>query len=101
MDKFEKMEELKIAMMRKVIYREEMPAEIYGIVKESFEGVLNRYNNMACNNLSIQEYMQGNLEYIKFYINEKGRIVIVFEKYEIAPGYMGTQEFEIDKQIKL
>ena len=40
-------------------------------------------------------------EYQKFYINEKGRIVIVFEKYEIAPGYMGTQEFEIDKQIKL
>ena len=70
MDKFEKMEELKIAMMRKVIYREGMPAEIYGIVKEAFEGVLNRYNNMACNNLSIQEYMQGNLEYIKFYINE-------------------------------
>ena len=47
MDKFEKMEELKIAMMRKVIYREGMPAEIYGIVKEAFEGVLNRYNNIS------------------------------------------------------
>ena len=80
MDKFEKMEELKIAMMRKVIYREGMPAEIYGIVKEAFEGVLNRYNNMACNNLSIQEYMQGNLEYIKFYINVLWGKVIKYRK---------------------
>lgn len=32
-----------------------------------------------------------------FYINEKGNPVVVFNKYEIAPGYMGTQEFEIKK----
>ncbi len=32
-----------------------------------------------------------------FYINEKGNPVIVFAKYEIAPGYMGYQEFEITK----
>lgn len=30
-----------------------------------------------------------------FYINEKGNPVIVFEKYEIAPGSMGNPEFEI------
>ena len=30
-----------------------------------------------------------------FYINEAGNPVVVFEKYEIAPGYMGQQEFEI------
>lgn len=40
-------------------------------------------------------------EYQDFYINENEKVVIVFEKYEIAPGYMGTQEFEIDKQINL
>lgn len=33
----------------------------------------------------------------KFYLNERGNVVIVFEKYEIAPGYMGFQEFEITK----
>lgn len=38
-------------------------------------------------------------EYQNFYINKNGKVVIVFEKYEIAPGYMGIQEFEIDKQI--
>ena len=32
-----------------------------------------------------------------FYVNEKGNPVIVFNKYEIAPGYMGIQEFEIVK----
>lgn len=30
-----------------------------------------------------------------FYINAAGHPVIVFEKYEIAPGYMGIQEFEV------
>lgn len=30
-----------------------------------------------------------------FYINEEGKAVVVFAKYEIAPGYMGWQEFVI------
>lgn len=30
-----------------------------------------------------------------FYINEVGNPVICFDKYEIAPGFMGEQEFEI------
>lgn len=30
-----------------------------------------------------------------FYLNDKGNVVVVFPKYEIAPGYMGIQEFEI------
>lgn len=31
----------------------------------------------------------------KFYINEAGNPVIVFDKYEIAPGYMGSVSFEV------
>lgn len=34
-------------------------------------------------------------EYQDFYINNKGNVVIVFQKYEIGPGCMGIQEFEI------
>lgn len=30
-----------------------------------------------------------------FYLNEKGNVVAVYPKYEIAPGFMGIQEFEI------
>lgn len=34
-----------------------------------------------------------------FYFADNGNIVIVFEKYEVAPGYMGCCEFEIPKEI--
>ena len=30
-----------------------------------------------------------------FYINDKGKLVISFDKYEVAPGYMGTPEFVV------
>lgn len=33
----------------------------------------------------------------RFYLNERGNPVILFEKYEIAPGYMGAQEFEVER----
>lgn len=33
----------------------------------------------------------------KFYINAAGNPVIVFDKYEVAPGFMGRPEFEIKK----
>ena len=34
-------------------------------------------------------------ENTKFYINSAGNPVIVFGKYEVGPGFMGEQEFEI------
>ncbi len=30
-----------------------------------------------------------------FYISERGTLTLVFDKYEVAPGYMGALEFEI------
>jgi len=42
-----------------------------------------------------EEGFNGVTEDQAFYINEAGNPVIVFNKYEIAPGYMGVQEFEI------
>lgn len=30
-----------------------------------------------------------------FYISEEGKLVISFDKYDVAPGYMGVVEFEI------
>lgn len=39
----------------------------------------------------------GQVEYLRhWYINEDGNLVITFDKYEIAPGAMGTSEFVID-----
>ena len=35
-----------------------------------------------------------------FYINENGNPVVVFEKYEIATGFMGKVEFEIKNNVQ-
>lgn len=42
------------------------------------------------------EDSEGINENTKFYMNEAGNPVIVFEKYEIAPGAAGQQEFQIE-----
>ncbi|MEK4628885.1 DUF3298 domain-containing protein [Solibacillus sp. FSL R7-0682] len=34
-----------------------------------------------------------------FYITEQGKLVIAFDKYEVAPGYMGLVEFEIPTEL--
>lgn len=31
----------------------------------------------------------------KFFLNADGEVVLLFEKYELAPGYMGAQEFTV------
>lgn len=38
---------------------------------------------------------EGVKEDTPFYINEAGNVVISFNKYDVGPGYMGIQEFEI------
>ncbi|KOS61390.1 DUF3298 domain-containing protein [Lysinibacillus agricola] len=35
----------------------------------------------------------------QFYISDKGKLVISFDKYEVAPGYMGLLEFEIPTDV--
>ncbi len=34
-----------------------------------------------------------------FYINQEGKLVISFDKYEVAPGYMGVVEFAIPTDV--
>lgn len=34
-----------------------------------------------------------------FYWNENGDLVIIFDKYEVGPGSMGTPEFVIDRKV--
>lgn len=45
------------------------------------------------------EEFKGIDENTNFYINENSKLVIVFDEYSIAPGYMGMPEFEIDSEI--
>lgn len=52
---------------------------------------------------NIKETEEWNFEAIKpdqnFYFNTKGELVIVFDKYEVAPGYMGEVEFTIPEEL--
>lgn len=34
-----------------------------------------------------------------FYFDKAGNLVIVFDEYEVAPGYMGAQEFTVEKGV--
>ena len=68
------------AIYKEIEERSKNPNNVYFTKDEGgFEGIKNEYQD--------------------FYINSEGKVVIVFEKYEIAPGSMGIQEFVIDKQI--
>lgn len=53
--------------------------------------------------LDNEETKEWNFKEIKkdhnFYINDKENLVIVFDKYEAAPGYMGMVEFEIPENL--
>jgi Protein of unknown function (DUF3298) len=53
--------------------------------------------------LDSEEYPEDNFKEIKenqnFYLDNEGNLVIVFDEYEVAPGYMGVQKFTINKDI--
>lgn len=42
---------------------------------------------------------KGLTEDANFYINDKGQFIVIFDKYEVAPGYMGICEFNIPLDI--
>lgn len=50
-----------------------------------------------------EEMSENNFQAItdetSFYVNGDGQIVIAFDEYEVAPGYMGTLEFVIPDEV--
>lgn len=34
-----------------------------------------------------------------FYVNADGKVVVCFNEYEVAPGYMGAQEFTVERAV--
>lgn len=49
-------------------------------------------------NVSGNDYIEQGKNH-NFYWAENGDLVIVFDKYEVTPGYMGTPEFTISKSV--
>lgn len=51
-------------------------------------------------NTDIPEWnWEGIKEDQNFYFDDEGNIVIVFDEYEVAPGYMGAQEFVVEREV--
>lgn len=55
-------------------------------------------------NESITYYLDSNFtnelnDNQNFYFNENNNIVIIYNKYEVSPGSIGTPQFEIDKKL--
>lgn len=53
--------------------------------------------------LDNQDYPEDNFKEIKtdqnFYLDDEENLVVIFDEYEVAPGYMGVQKFTIDKEM--
>ena len=73
------------------------------IVDNSIEKQISERMKVDSNNLYFEKDEGGfsgiKDEFQDFYINENKKAVIVFQKYEIAPGYMGIQNFEISDNL--
>lgn len=74
---------------------ERIVAEIERRIAEEEDAVYWGYGPEADDDLMAAEGFRSVSEQTNFYINESGNVVVCFDKYEIAPGYMGMQEFEI------
>ena len=42
---------------------------------------------------------EGLKEEQNFYFDESGNLVVAFDEYEVAPGYMGAQEFMVERSV--
>lgn len=67
----ERLEELKREMLAKTFYREDIPEEVTEVIQEAFDGILDRYKKLHCNNLNIQEYIEGKLAEVESDITKK------------------------------
>ena len=69
------------------------------ILGDEYQQIANEsiQNQMKENSEIYWDDFEGIQEDTPFYLNESGNPVIVFEKYEIAPGSEGQQEFEIKR----
>ncbi|WP_163100818.1 RsiV family protein [Peribacillus alkalitolerans] len=61
------------------------PAKVYWVTDAGIEDPIDPFQSITSEQ--------------NFYINKEGKLVISFNKYEVAPGYMGVVEFIIPTQI--
>lgn len=73
--------------------------------KENYKELINEFvrEDMERRNgddeMFFMEEFNGIKDEPNFYIDNDGYVIIVFDKYEIAPGAMGSPEFKLPKEI--
>ncbi|MDF2534921.1 MAG: anti-sigma factor [Bacillales bacterium] len=60
-------------------------SKVYWLIETQFENPIDPFKQITPNQ--------------SFYINEDNKLVISFDKYEVAPGYMGVVEFIIPTEV--
>lgn len=98
MDKYERLEEFKIKVMRRLSYDDRMPHEIEKIISEMFNGLKNRYKDLQCSSMSIIEYIEGNLNYAKNEINKYLNENRKDSQVEYIQAFMRNIERELDDE---
>lgn len=78
-------------------------SDYVGVISPYIKSEMKRANEEEGASYWIEDEFGDNFEAIKenqnFYLNEAGNLVIVFDKYEVAPGYMGAPEFVIPNDV--
>jgi hypothetical protein len=70
-------------------------------IKEQMKTQMEQDDSKSYNlNSDVEEWnFQKISEDVDFYVNQSGKLVIVFDEYEVAPGYMGPVSFEIPSDV--
>lgn len=79
-------------------YQEVLSSEIKTQMRKQMADNPNMFYWVEENN-SVNYVFEEIAEDQNFYFNAEGELVIVFGKYEVAPGYMGCPEFVITQQV--
>ena len=78
-------------------------ADYVGVLNSYLVSEMKRQNEAGLNMFWVDDPDMGSFESIRqdqnFYINTDGRLVICFDKYEIAPGASGSPEFVIPEEV--
>lgn len=70
-------------------------------IKEQMRKLMERDSNLIYwvdDSIIGEDFVQVGADH-NFYWNEQGELVIPFDKYEVAPGYMGTSEFIVPAEV--
>ena len=62
---------MKRKMISNISNKEDIPEETIAIIKNAFDGLEQIYEEMNCNNQSIQEYLRGSFEQVKSYVTKE------------------------------